>query len=103
MIEAMRIGLQIPNFTLGVPDDRLFESVAELAVAADDSGYDSVWVMDHFYQLPALGGPSQPMLESYTLLGALAARTSRVRLGTLVTGSPTAIRSSWRRSSPRST
>jgi F420-dependent oxidoreductase-like protein len=86
MIEAMRIGLQIPNFTLGVPDDRLFESVAERAVAADDSGYDSVWVMDHFYQLPALGGPSQPMLESYTLLGALAARTSRVRLGTLVTG-----------------
>jgi F420-dependent oxidoreductase-like protein len=82
----MRIGLQIPNFTLGVPDEQLFDNVAELAVAADDSGYDSVWVMDHFYQLPALGGPPQPMLESYTLLGALAARTARVRLGTLVTG-----------------
>jgi len=82
----MRIGLQIPNFTLGVPDEQLFDNVAGLAGAADDSGYDSVWVMDHFYQLPALGGPPQPMLESYTLLGALAARTSRVRLGTLVTG-----------------
>jgi len=82
----MRIGLQIPNFTLGVPDDRLFEEVVRLATAAEGSGFDSVWVMDHFYQLPALGGPSQPMLEAYTLLGALAARTSRVRLGALVTG-----------------
>src|SRR6202035_1998288 len=62
------------------------EEVAEVARTAEESGYDSVWVMDHFYQLPALGGPPQPMLESYTLLGGLAARTSRVRLGTLVTG-----------------
>jgi F420-dependent oxidoreductase-like protein len=82
----MRYGLQIPNFSLGVPDDRLFESVSEMAVVAEDSGFDSLWVMDHFYQLPALGGPEQPMLESYTLLGGLAARTNRIRLGTLVTG-----------------
>src|SRR5580658_1091230 len=82
----MRLGLQIPNFTLGVPDDRLFEAVVEQATAAEGSGFESVWVMDHFYQLPALGGPSQPMLEAYTLPGALAARSSRVRLGALVTG-----------------
>ncbi len=79
-------GLQLPNFTLGVPDGELFEKVATLATAAEASGFDSVWVMDHLYQLPALGGAEQPMLEAYTLLGALAARTSRVRLGTLVTG-----------------
>ena len=82
----MRIGLQIPNFTLGVPDNLLFEAVVEQAVTAEASGFESVWVMDHFYQLPPLGGPAAPMLESYTLLGGLAARTSRIRLGTMVTG-----------------
>lgn len=79
-------GLQIPNFTLGVPDDQLFDKVVELATTAEDAGFESVWVMDHFYQLPPLGGPDQPMLEAYTLLGALGARTTRVKLGTLVTG-----------------
>ena len=79
-------GLQLPNFSLGVDDDALFERVADMAVAADDTGFSSVWVMDHFYQLPPLGGPSQPMFEAYTLLGALAARTRRVQLGAMVTG-----------------
>ena len=82
----MRFGLQIPNFTAGESSGALFDGVVAMATAAEDAGFDSVWVMDHFYQLPPLGGPSQPMLDSYTLLGALAARTSRVRLGTMVTG-----------------
>jgi F420-dependent oxidoreductase-like protein len=82
-----KFGLQIPNFTFaGVPDREMFEHVAELAVAGEQAGFDSVWVMDHFWQLPPLGGPTQPMLEGYTLLGGLAARTRRVKLGTLVTG-----------------
>src|SRR5260221_2668781 len=82
----VRFGLQIPNFSFGVRDDELFGRVVELARVADETGYDSVWVMDHLYQLPPLGGPAQPMLESYTTLGALAASTSRVSLGALVTG-----------------
>src|SRR4051794_14365591 len=79
-------GFQVPNFTFGDGDDQMFANVVDLVDTAEDVGFDSVWVMDHFYQLPALGGGSQPMLESYTLLGALAAVTSTVRLGTLVTG-----------------
>ncbi|HTZ07819.1 MAG TPA: LLM class flavin-dependent oxidoreductase, partial [Acidimicrobiales bacterium] len=82
----MKLGLQIPNFSLAVPDEELFDAVSGQAAAAEEAGFDSVWVMDHFFQLPALGGPAEPMFEAYTLLGALAARTGRVRLGALVTG-----------------
>ncbi|MFZ0665731.1 MAG: LLM class flavin-dependent oxidoreductase [Acidimicrobiales bacterium] len=82
----MQFGLQIPNFTLGTTSSELFSAVAGLARTAEESGFDSVWVMDHFFQLPALGGPTQPMLEAYTLLGALGAVTQRVKLGALVTG-----------------
>lgn len=81
-----RFGLQLPNFSLGVPDTELFDVVVDLAVAGEESGFSSLWVMDHLYQLPALGGEDQPMLEAYTLLGALAARTRTAQLGTLVTG-----------------
>jgi F420-dependent oxidoreductase-like protein len=82
-----RIGYQIPNFTYpGVGPDGLFEAVARQAEAADRSGFDTVLVMDHFYQLPMLGPPENYMVECYTLLAALAQRTSTVRLSALVTG-----------------
>jgi F420-dependent oxidoreductase-like protein len=82
-----RLGFQIPNFSFpGVATSALFEQVASIASRAEDAGFDTVFVMDHFYQLPALGTPDQPMLEAYTLLGALAARTRRARLATLVSG-----------------
>jgi len=82
----MRFGLQIPNFGDDGTPGALFDGVVQMATAAEESGFDSVWVMDHFFQLPPMGGPVAPMLDSYTLLGALAARTSKVRLGAMVTG-----------------
>ncbi|MBI2704838.1 MAG: LLM class F420-dependent oxidoreductase [Actinobacteria bacterium] len=82
-----RLGYQIPNFTYdGVDHAGLFANVAAQAAAADRSGFDSVMVMDHFFQLPMLGPPDREMLECYTTLAALAQHTKNVRLGALVTG-----------------
>jgi F420-dependent oxidoreductase-like protein len=81
------LGYQIPNFTYpGVDEAALFDVVARQAREADSSGFDTVLVMDHFYQLPQLGSPDQFMLECYSLLSALARETSSVRLSALVTG-----------------
>jgi len=81
------LGFQIPNYTFpGMTNDKLFEHVAMLANTAEKAGFDSVWVMDHFYQLPNIGPRTDPMLEGYATLSGIAARTKKVRLGTLVTG-----------------
>ncbi|MGA2925090.1 MAG: LLM class F420-dependent oxidoreductase [Solirubrobacteraceae bacterium] len=86
-MRVTRFGLQIPSFTYpGVADGALFDRVAGIAGAAEESGFDSVWVMDHFYQIVGVGPRTDPMLEAYTLLGAIAARTRKVNLGTMVTG-----------------
>ena len=82
-----RLGYQIPNFTY--PDsrpDEIFDKVIAQAKAAEAAGYDRVMVMDHFYQLPGIGAPEEPMLECYTMLSAIAQHTSKVRLSALVTG-----------------
>jgi len=83
----MRLGLQLPSFTYpgGTPGIR--GRLTEIAQAAETAGLDSLWVMDHLFQLPAdtgWGGPEDPMLEAYSTLGFLAGVTSRVRLGALV-------------------
>ena len=82
-----KLGYQIPNFTYpGVEPVDLFGTIVQQAREADTSGFDTVMVMDHFYQLPMLGPPELEMLECYTLLSALAQHTSKARLSALVTG-----------------
>ena len=83
---TIRLGYQIPNFSYGTGVSELFPTVIRQAQEAEEGGFDTVLVMDHFYQLPMIGTPDQPMLEAYTALGALATATKRVQLGTLVTG-----------------
>ena len=84
---ALLFGFHMPNFTHpGVAPDQLFDRVVAQAKAAEAAGFGLVTVMDHFYQIRGVGPEEAPMLEAYTALGAIAQHTSRVRLGTLVTG-----------------
>jgi len=83
----MKIGLQIPKFTWPGGGEGLAEKLRQIAVTAEDAGFSSIWVMDHYFQLdPGLGDAREPMLEGYSALNYLAAITKRVKLGTLVTG-----------------
>ncbi len=82
-----RLGYQIPNFTYpGVDPAGIFGAVVAQARAAEAAGFDRVFVMDHFYQLPGIGAPDEPMFECYAMLSALAQHTRSVRLSALVTG-----------------
>lgn len=82
----MKLGLQIPYFTWPGGPDQIAPRLAEFVRTAEDVGYTSVWVMDHFFQIPHIARAELDMLEAYTALGYIAAHTSRVRLGALVTG-----------------
>jgi len=84
---AVLFGFHMPNYTFpGMPDDQLFDHVVEQAHAAEVAGFDLVTVMDHLYQIRGVGPETAPMLEAYATLAGIAARTTRVKLGTLVTG-----------------
>jgi F420-dependent oxidoreductase-like protein len=81
----IRLGLQIPNFNFaGVSEEELFESLSEIATTAESSGFDTVLVMDHLFQIRGVGPPENWMLEGNAILAALAARTSSVNLSLLV-------------------
>lgn len=82
----MKVGLQVPYFTWPGGAETLGETFGAIAKRADDAGFASFWVMDHFFQLPGLGPAETDMLEGYAALSFAAARTSRIKLGTMVTG-----------------
>ena len=82
----MKIGLQIPDFSTPRGPGRLGAELATVARTADEAGFEYIAVMDHFFQIGAVGPAEREMLEGYTTLGYLAACTSRTTLVTLVTG-----------------
>jgi F420-dependent oxidoreductase-like protein len=82
----MKIGLQIPSFTWPGGAASIGPTLARVARQADDVGFDSIWVMDHFFQIRGVGRAEEPMLEGWTTLGFLAANTTRARLGLMVGG-----------------
>ena len=82
----MKLGLQISSFTWPGGDERLGPTLADIARTADEAGFDSIWVMDHFIQIGSVGKPEEPMLEGMTALGFMAAHTRRARLGLMVGG-----------------
>ncbi len=87
MRAPVTLDLHLPNFNYpGIAPERLFEHLVEIARTAEESGFTSVTVMDHLHQIRGVGPPTNWMLEGNTILGALAARTSRVSLGLLVGG-----------------
>jgi F420-dependent oxidoreductase-like protein len=82
----MKFGLQVNQFTWPGGTAAIGPTLARVGRAADDAGFDSIWVMDHFFQIRGLGPPEAPMLEGQTALGFLAAHTERARLGLMVGG-----------------
>lgn len=82
----MKIGLQVNNFTWEAGPEKLGETLANIGKRAEESGFDSLWVMDHFFQIPPIGPAEWPMLEGYSALSFIAGATSRIKLGTMVTG-----------------
>ena len=82
----MRIGLQVPRFTWPEGPGEIGPKLAEIGRVADEAGFASLWVMDHFFQIGVVGEAEEPMLEGYSTLSYLAGVTQNVKLGTLVTG-----------------
>jgi F420-dependent oxidoreductase-like protein len=88
----MQFGLQHPNFSFDYDGQRndatsqIVDFLKKLITKAEKSAFDSFWVMDHFHQIQFVGRPEEPMLEGWTVISMLAAITTKIKLGTLVTG-----------------
>lgn len=85
----MKFGLQHPNFSFDYKNQdasQITDTLKNLITKAENSGFDSFWVMDHFHQIQFVGRPEEPMLEGWTVIAMLAAITTKIKLGTLVTG-----------------
>src|SRR3954447_15899763 len=84
----MKIGLQIDSFTFPGGTEAIGPTLARVVHDADEAGFDSLWVMDHFFQIRGVGPVTHPMLEGWTTLGFMAAHTQHARLGPMGGGVP---------------
>ncbi len=82
----MKVGLQIPSFSWPGGPEAIGPTLARTVRLADEMGLDSIWVMDHFFQIRSIGRTEEPMLEGMTTLGFMAAHSQRARLGLMVGG-----------------
>ena len=82
----MKFGIQHPNFSCDGEGSEFVESLRRVALEAEHCNFDSFWVMDHFHQIANVGEVHEPMFEGWTTLGVMAGLTSKIRLGTMVTG-----------------
>jgi F420-dependent oxidoreductase-like protein len=82
----MKLGVQISSFTWPGGAEAIGPTLARIVRQADDVGFDSIWVMDHFFQIRGVGRVEEPMLEGWTTLGFMAAHSRRARLGLMVGG-----------------
>ena len=84
----MHIGLQIPSFKYPGGTAAIRPKLKEIVITAEEAGFYSLWVMDHYYQIKGLFGEAytDPMMEAYTTLGYFAGLTEKAYLGVLVTG-----------------
>jgi F420-dependent oxidoreductase-like protein len=85
-MSGVKLGLQINNFTWPGGGEAIGPTLARIVETADEIGFDSIWVMDHFFQIRSVGRSEEPMLEGFTALGYMAAHSKRARLGLMVGG-----------------
>jgi F420-dependent oxidoreductase-like protein len=86
---TMKFGLQHPIFSFDYRNgdsSQIVDYLKNLIQSAENRGFDSFWTMDHFHQIPIVGKPQEPILESWTTISVLAGITTKIKLGTLVTG-----------------
>jgi len=82
----VKFGIQHPNFSYDGKGAEIVDSICRVAIEAEHNNFDSFWVMDHFHQIGNVGEVHEPMLEGWTTLGVMAGVTSKIKLGTMVTG-----------------
>jgi alkanesulfonate monooxygenase SsuD/methylene tetrahydromethanopterin reductase-like flavin-dependent oxidoreductase (luciferase family) len=99
----VKFGIHNPSWLFGPDPAEAFEAAKTKAQWAENHGFVWFSVMDHLIQIGGVGAPDEPFMEGWTVLSALAAVTSRIRLATLARRSVTAIPLIWQRSPPAST